>query len=184
MRSSADDEAHRHVRSTDDKGLAAVQVDVYGVKVDITPSPARGEEPQNWTEVARAINLELMAIATNAVSLVADTLRAARSLIRGIGALPSSLRNRVEEAHDRAARVEDQSRRNVDSADVAAAMAKIQQLVKSKMVAGVDARVYVDSETDKVVFYFVGPTDDETATQVVRTALALTSVLDESDREK
>lgn len=124
-----------------------------------------------------------MAAVTNAVSLLTDTLRAARALVRGIGGLPGQLGKRVASAHDAAARMEDQSGRAVTASDVAEAVAKINEIMRAKRVAGAEARVFADNTTEHVVIAILPPLSDAQQQVLARDSLELIATLDDASQD-
>lgn len=95
-----------------------LQADVFGVsfKATLRPRPGEDNDPQSWTEVARRINKLLMSLCTNIFGVLTDSCKAARSLLRGLGALPGAIAERVGRAHAQADR--DEEIRQLDSWDV------------------------------------------------------------------
>jgi hypothetical protein len=80
--------------------VAGVQIDVYGIKVGLTPRPVKESKPESWAEVARRVNAHLMALAAGLIGLLDDTVSAARNLVGGVGHIPDAIARRVEKAHN------------------------------------------------------------------------------------
>jgi DNA-directed RNA polymerase specialized sigma24 family protein len=173
---------HTNVRRTErgsvSGGSGGVQVDLYGVKLSVTPAPDTNEEPDTWREVAQVLNRQLMAIVTNTITLAADVLRAARSLVRGIGAVPTRLARRVGEAHARADIAETQRRVRVEWTDPPPpddARRRLDDFISEKRVEGVNAEVFVDPVTNHIVLCML-PTTDKMQLEDLAAAAVLTAV--------
>ena len=118
-----------------------IQIDLYGVRVGITPTPGDSTPPQSWREVWAVVHEQIRGVVTEAFGLVADTLRGARGLVRGIGVLPMSLAKRIENAHQQADQTEHQRGTQLPRPDVDATMRELVGFLRSKQVQGFTVRV-------------------------------------------
>lgn len=151
-----------------------IQVDVYGVKFRLGTSPDDTAEPTSWIEVAERINTELKSIVSNTVSLAADVLRAARSLVRGIGGLPTRLAARVGRAHARADSAEAERSASVSSGGEAVARLareRIEALLLEKRESGLTAEVYLDPQTNHLVVCVLPAMDGSQVADLAASAL-------------
>lgn len=88
--------------SLEKKKHAHIQADIFGVKVDATPSPDSESPPQTWREVAGRVNRSLMNFVTRVLELPEVVLEVAHSIVRGVGRLPPKRERQINLAHDRA----------------------------------------------------------------------------------
>jgi len=81
---------------------APLQVDVFGVKLKAPsqPRPADEPDPESWDVVWPRINKHLMAFVVNFFGFLPDSVKAARSFVRGLGKLPDSIAERIGRAHE------------------------------------------------------------------------------------
>ncbi len=88
---------------------ATVQIDHFGIRVKRTfqPNPADDTAPSNWRDVLSRVNRQLMELMLQPLALCCDALKSTRSVVRGIGELPSSVAKRIREGHQKAERLED-----------------------------------------------------------------------------
>lgn len=141
----------------DDEGsndeFSTVQVDAYGIKTSIKakPRPSSEEPPQTWLEVWGRINLSFMRISCEPFMLVADTLSAARSFVRGFGNLPEYWQRKVQSSHDIAEEreaeaqnlaISDNAHTNVDGKANREAVANVRELIEQFRLRGVPCQIF------------------------------------------
>ena len=76
-----------------------IQVDIYGVKFKTTPTETDAP-PETWREVWDRIHGSLKRLASEPFTLLADSLSAARSIVKGIATIPAALSSRIAGAQD------------------------------------------------------------------------------------
>src|SRR3954471_6496717 len=72
-----------------------VEVHVGNAQITINPKPPHEEKPKNWKEAGKMMNLAAMEAAVSTVRLSTDVVNALRSLVRGIGDLPTAVGERL-----------------------------------------------------------------------------------------
>ena len=87
---------------------ATVQIDQFGIRVKgaFQPNPADETVPSNWHDVLSRVNRQLMELMLQPLALCCDALKSTRSVVRGIGELPSSVAKRIREGHSKAEQLE------------------------------------------------------------------------------
>jgi hypothetical protein len=145
-----------------------IQIDLYGVRLGITSRPGESTPPQSWREVWAIVHKQLRGVVTEAFGLVVDTLRGARSLVRGIGVLPMSLAKRIESAHQQADQTEQQLRSQVSRPDVDASIRELVGFLRNKQVQGFTVRVAAREEG--LAICFLPPAHDDDASMVLHEA--------------
>jgi len=143
-----------------DQELTGVQLDVYGVKVNVQPRGTSESDPGSWAEVWQRVHCDLRGSVANLFGLVNDTLRSARSLVVGIGGLPGAAARRIESAHELADSAEERRQVSVDQS--ASALGEpleiIQKLLTKKRVQGFAAKILSDGE--RVVIVALPPSEE------------------------
>lgn len=90
-----------------DKESTPVQVDLYGIKLRLTPSAETSDQSRiTWRALRDDISQSLLRICRDSIGFVADVFTGARSFIRGIAALPRAVASRIGRAHQSANRLE------------------------------------------------------------------------------
>lgn len=153
-----------------------VQIDLYGVRMTAVPSPVQGDEPRTWREVVRGINKDLMAVVSNTFSLLADTLRSARSLVRGVGAVPGAVAARLQESHTSADRAAE--RQTAEATYELAhsrdeAIEEIRSLLRRKRVEGLTAEILFEKKHERLVICILPPTEPEEVRRIAAAGVAL-----------
>ncbi|MBA2114659.1 hypothetical protein [Bremerella alba] len=131
---------------------STLQVDAYGIKTSIKarPSPSSEEPPQTWLEVWGRINRSIMRITCEPFMLVADTLSATRSFVRGFGNLPDYWQRKVQLSHyiaeEREAEAQQialssKSNSNVDEEANRVAVAHVRELIENLRSRGVPCQI-------------------------------------------
>jgi hypothetical protein len=158
----------------EDEERDGIQLDLYGVKLRVAPTGELPAEPKSWRDVARELNQELRAALSNAVGILGDTLRAARSLVRAIGGLPDRRARQVAAAHERVDRALALRTAETTEAEPRADLAldRLQALIRRKAVEGYTARAFLDSKGERIVFCFLPPSDARETEAVALTALS------------
>lgn len=185
--SSVDVREHtpQHATTGNPARSGGLQVDLYGVKVAVTPSPDTSAEPATWPGVAQVLNQQLMAIVSNTITLAADVVRAARSIVRGVGAIPAALARRVGDAHAQADAAE-QSRasgrlREAETAhDV---QERLSAFLDEKRRAGLEVHAFLDPDTNHVVVCLLPPTGATQLEDLVAAAVLTAVKYDDQIKE-
>jgi len=153
-----------------------VQIDLYGVRMIASPSPVQGDEPRTWREVVRGINKDLMAVVSNTFSLLADTLRSARSLVRGVGAVPGAVATRLQESHtsaDRAVERQTAEASHEVSHSRDQAIEEIRSLLRRKRVEGLTAEILFEKKHERLVICILPPTELDEVRRIAAAGVAL-----------
>jgi hypothetical protein len=98
---SPKDSTGEQSQDSDPNKSKQIQVDAYGFKANVRPVRAP-KTPKGWPKVWEDIKKSLQGIASDVPGLIGDTLKSARSFVRGVGNFPRSLARRVEHAHKKA----------------------------------------------------------------------------------
>jgi hypothetical protein len=154
----------------DEQEREPIQIDLYGVRIGITPASGEPASPRSWREVWTIVHAQIRGIVTEAFGLVGDTLRGARNLVRGIGAIPTSVAKRIEIAHQQADQAELQRRGQEPTPDMDATVRDLVAFLRSKQVQGFTVRAVVRDEG--LAICFLPPTDDDDASTVLHEANA------------
>ena len=154
----------------DEEEREPIQIDLYGVRMGITPASGEPASPQSWREVWTIVHAQIRGIVAEAFGLVGDTLRGARNLVRGIGAIPTSVAKRIEIAHQQADQTEAQRRGHQAAPDMDATVRELMAFLRSKQVQGFTVRAVV--RDNGLAVCFLPPTDDDDASTVLHEATA------------
>ena len=138
-----------------------VEVDLYGIRILVTPSPDDRGDPESWREVWLRVHRHFRGIITNTVALINDTLISARSLVRGVGGLPEAVRQRVTRARTYADEAEAERIHAIAAPDPALLKETLEALMARKRAEGYTVRL--DNHDGKIVLCFLRATDDKTA---------------------
>ena len=95
-----------------------LQVELHGIKVKGKPSPATEPIPRTWGEVSDHVKQSMMRLAVEPLALVADVLSGARSIVRGVAALPAALGARLAMSQQKAVDLEEDHQRQVENRKV------------------------------------------------------------------
>ena len=82
-------------------------VELYGVKVPAKPGNLGENRPPTWREVARQMHGHLKGFVAGITRLAVEIPESSVRLLRGVSMLPSSIANRIDDAHQRADAAED-----------------------------------------------------------------------------
>ena len=160
---------------SDDEDRELVQIDVYGIKVKVPPSPSAEADPRSWREVATKVNQKLMAITAGLFGTLDDTVKSVRSLVRGVGGISAALAEKIQKAHSRSDAVEakKQAHSVQGSSDLATngyALSGLEELLRRKWLEGNSVRILSDGQ--RTVLLVLKPTDEEAQKQLVQATLA------------
>ena len=147
-----------------------IQIDLYGVRLGITPTSDESASPQSWREVWTMVHAQIRGIVTEAFGLIGDTLRGARNLVRGIGALPTSIAKRIEIAHQQADQTEQHLGNQFPRPDIDTTVRNLAAFLRNKQVQGFTVRLIARDEG--LAICFLPPADDDEALAVLGEATA------------
>jgi len=148
---------------------ASVQLDVYSIKVKGKPREGDFQDVKSWREAWRSIHHDLRSALTHAFSLIADTVKAARNLVIGVGGLPKRIGERIAPAHEHADRAEALRQAGLARPSLPPS-ATIAKILRSKLVQGYTARV--SSNGESIVVLIVPPGAPESIDAIAATALS------------
>jgi len=78
-----------------------LQVDLYGLKAEVTPQPSADPPPKTWRQVGVRVNYALMRLCLGVPELAASVVTGLDAIVRGVASLPAAISSRVRRAHDR-----------------------------------------------------------------------------------
>ena len=142
-------------------GETPLEAEAFGVKLktSVSPRPAGDPDPESWAEVWPKINKHLMAFVVNFFGGPPDIVKAFRSAVRGLGALPGAVAERIGRAREQADRREDALQakaRVVSPITPEKALENAEDIFGRLQAKGVAACAY-QLEDGRWVFYAVRP---------------------------
>src|SRR5207248_11139711 len=126
-------------------------------------------------------------LAANSVTLVSDILRAARSIVRGIGGIRRTSARRIGEAHARADFAEFKRTSPVSAQDPELAVTirdDIHMFLKEKADAGLIAYAFADPQTGNIVICLLPRSDASYVRELAAAALLSAAVRSEAESDK
>lgn len=155
---------------------ATVQVDVYGIRIPVTPAENIEPSPRTWKEVGRRASRDLKRVAGGLLGVVAETVEGLQRLIRGTSSLPKSISERIAAAHRQAQAHEeskghDRLRAESEHAGGQDAVDRLNKKLEDLRAKGFAAAVVHDRDGNPVVFV-VRPDQIDLLPEVVRQALS------------
>lgn len=152
----------------DDGKQPVIQLDYYGVRLKARPTPDRLPDPETWQDVARRVNHELMSFVAGVFRFLSQTVKAATSVVTGLGDLPRAVSYRISEAHTSADALENE-RANTPNEVGLAQGETIRRLINHKLAEGFTVRAIADG--DHLVLAFLRPTDDDDVAGIAAAAI-------------
>lgn len=157
--------------TADEREHEPVQIDLYGVRVNVQPRQGDYDSPDSWREVWRLVHRQLRDIIANSIGLISDTLKSARNLVGGIGLLPRAVAMRIASAHE-AADAAERARRQafIAKPDSRAALERLTALLQKKQAEGFTVQVL--ARDDGISICVLPPAEDSEAAAVLGEAAA------------
>ena len=93
---------------------SSLQVDIYGIKGKVQPSELE-PPPKTLRQLWKRLKSLLIGLSIEPFELMNDVLHGARKLVRGLTALPHAIAQRVENAHHKVDRREDEKQKQLEA---------------------------------------------------------------------
>lgn len=159
-------------RSDDDDQPEGLQLDIYGIKVNVKPAHVEDFEPKTWQEVWLRVNRELRGLIVNVFGVLNDALKTTRSLLKGIGSWGQHRSREITIAHAKADLAEAQAQEAVvcSSGDPRQALRNLERLVSRKQAEGLSMKVFSDG--DRLVVLALPPVDEQALENLAKEVIA------------